>query len=475
MKKFLQNWSLLTVSNFVYQGLLFLSFVRIARLLKPELYGQFTIILTATSIAQVFSSLGLQKIVIREIARDHSKSLKVAKLSIVPIALATLLSGLFLVFYLVKIESFSDFSLLLLAAILFVALTVWNYAEPIAFGKQQMEISAYLNALSSIVFTASIFLLPSERYSLPAILVLYAGVFFLRAVVYLLWEWKNNYFSGADQKNDPDISTGYLLKRSMAYYGTNLLALPTVQLPVLLLGQFSGEKEVGYYGISNKLSMPLTLIATNLLTALYPILAKYYVENKDLFIQRTRKVFLFLAISGLVFTGVLGFFSRELVSIILGVSYEPAIETFTIQVWVALNLILHSFIATIFLSTDKENLMVKLSIFNSIVIGAFCYFGAYYGAIGLSVSSWIGLLIGFSFHWYFLSKSVGIKLGLYLNNVLFACFVLLSVLSFILVEYNIMVRSFAFVASVAFIWLLLRKNLKGDVIKLIGGVTEYVK
>jgi len=61
-----------------------------------------------------------------------------------------------------------------------------------------------------------------------------------------------------------------------------------------------------------------------------------------------------------------------------------------------------SFIASLFLATNNENLMVKLSIFNGLVIGGKLIRGSHYGAIGLAVGSLISFVVGFSLHWYFL-------------------------------------------------------------------------
>ncbi|MCX6149589.1 MAG: oligosaccharide flippase family protein [Ignavibacteriales bacterium] len=472
MKKFVKNWSILTLSNFLYQGFLFFSFVRIARGLKPELYGKFTIIITAVAIAQVFTSLGLQKIVIREIARENSIISYIAKISIKPILIATCISAVILSIYLFQFEKINDLILLSLSLVLLLALTIWNYAEPIAFGIQQMNISAYLNVISSLVFVIVLFIIPTNSYTIIIVTIVYVLIFFLRALIYLFVEWKKNYFSVKNQSVEViDLKT--LLNQSLPYWGTNLLAIPTLQLPILFLGQFSGQQEVGYYGICTKLSMPLTLIANNLLIAVYPVLAKYYVENKSTFLDRTKKIFIFLTVTGIIFTLALGLFSKEIVAIFLGKQYELARPAFSIQVWVTLNLILHSFIATIFLATDKEKILVKLSVFNSVVIGLAGYIGSYYGAVGLSIGAWFGLLVGFSFHWYFVIKKVGLKLKLSLSALLMIYFIGFSLVSFFFVDEIILIRIILFVILSSMSFLSLKSYFNSDLKNLLLTLRYY--
>lgn len=474
MNKFYKNWSLLTISNLIYQGLVFLSFVRIARLLKPELYGTFTIIITVTQIAQLFSSLGLQKIVIREIARDNKKTFIIAKLTIIPTLIATFFSLVILVFYLIKFEQLSDSFTLVFSAILFAALTLWNYTEPLAFGKQQMKLSSYLNVVSAVLLISAIYLIPGKYFDIRSALTIYVSIFVLRASAYLLIEWKAGYFSKIDGIQDSGITIKYLLDRSIAYYGTSLLAIPTVQLPILFLAQFSGEKEVGYYGIVNKLSMPLSLVANNLFTAVYPVLAKYFVDNKDEFIERTTKLFTLVAIFGIIFSLFLGIFSKEIVDIVLGEKYEPAVRTFAVQVWATLNLVLMSFIGTIFLATDKEKLMVKLSVFNSVVIGISCYFGAFYGALGLSISSWISLLVGLVFHWVFMIKATSIKFDIYLKLSYLFYFILSSVISVLVSDYSLILKMGIYILLTILLIASYKKYIKAEFLTFYYGIKNYV-
>lgn len=236
------------------------------------------------------------------------------------------------------------------------------------------------------------------------------------------------------------------MKQSLPFYGTLILSIPTQQLPLLFLGHFSGKEEVGYFGISNKFSLPLTLIVNNLLIAIYPMLSKYFVENKNAFLKRTEKILLIIIILGIIFTLGLGLFSKELILIFLGNNYEPAIRCFSVQVWISLNLIIHSFIATIFLATNKEKILVKLSVFNAIIIGLFSFIGSFYGADGLAIGIWFGLLFGLIIHWYFIHNVIGLQIQLKLRNIFLFCFISLSLVSFMIVDYPITLRLILFMS-----------------------------
>lgn len=475
MNKLYKNWSLLTLSNIVYQGLFFLSFVKIARLFKPELFGIFTVIITSTQMAQIFSSLGLQKITIREIARDYGKQYIVAKLTLLPTILSSLISAALLIVYLLVFENIHESFILIASSVIFISLMVWNYAEPLAFGKQQMKISANGNIISSCIFTAMIFLIPSAYLNFYSVLAIYGGVFLFRSLVYIIFEWKEGYFRKTGGDPQDGITVKYLLGKSLAFYGTTLLSIPIVQLPILFLSQFSGEKEVGYFGIINKLSMPLSLVANNLFTALYPVLAKYFVDDEKAFREKTIKMFYLLSISGIVLSAFLGFFSKEVVGIVLGGLYLPAVKTFSIQVWATLLIIQSTFIGTIFLAMDEEKLMVKLSILNSALIGTACYLGAYYGAFGLSLSMWGSLVLGFIPHWYFMSKRVNLRFDPRFVFFLSLYFLVFSIISFTITDIYPSYKIFFFLGALILVYITLKNYFISDVVFAFNFVRNIFK
>lgn len=136
MKKLLFNWSILTISNLIYQILIFAVLLKIAKILEPAQFGLFTIITTAVTIAQIFTSLGLQKVITREVSRETSSISKIAVISITPTLIAFAICTFILLIYLINIENISSLDILFFAGILLFGLTVWNYAEPLAFGIQ---------------------------------------------------------------------------------------------------------------------------------------------------------------------------------------------------------------------------------------------------------------------------------------------------------------------------------------------------
>ncbi len=429
MKTFVRNWSFLTISGFLQQVLGFLCVIRIARYLQPENYGNYIIIITSVGIAQTIASLGLRQIVIREIARKKNVSSAIAEKVLILLSVSVTVSAIGLLVYLRYSGEVGQTSLLLLSVALLLSQTLWNFSEPLAFGRQEMQYSSILGILGSGMWFVLIYFLPASNFTLELALSVYVFAQVIRSVTYAVVEWRKGYFRKEPGSEREVVASKNLLRHSLPLYATNLLTIPVTQLPILFLGLYAGKSEVGFYGVGNRFVVPLTLISGTLVSAVYPILARDFVSNREAFKANSKRVFLGIAIAGMFMCWTLALFSRQLITILLGAKYGPAVLPFEIQIWVALNLAMHSFVGTIFLAADLEYLMVKLSVFNAVAIGAANFYGAHFGAAGLAVSNWCGLLAGFTFHWYFIVKRVGIKIPAGRLSAVATSFVLLSAAS----------------------------------------------
>lgn len=403
MKKFVKNWSYLTISNFIQQGIGFICLIRIARLFGPDNLGIYTIILTAVGIGQVISTLGLKQIIIREIARRNEVVSIIARKMFNILVLPIVISSFLLIIYLIFFAYIQNITLLIFSIFYLFSYVLWNIFESLAFGKQEMQLSSIIGIISSAIWLGFVLILPQQYFTLNNVFIGFVLIQIGKIGAYYLVELQRNYFYNNNLDSNI-VNTRLLLIQSLPLYGTQLLTIPISQLPLLFLGQFSSKSEVAYYGIGNKLVLPILLITENLLAAIYPILAQNFVIDRSSYIERSKKFFLAISFSGIFIAIIFSILSKQIVSILFGIKYLEASKPLLTQIWISMNMVLLSFIGTIFLSSNNERLMIKLSLFNGIFIGTASFIGSHYGAKGLALSIWISLLIGFLLHWYFVRK-----------------------------------------------------------------------
>jgi O-antigen/teichoic acid export membrane protein len=408
----LQNWSLLTSASFIQTGLNFLSLVRIARILSPVDYGRYIFFLTVVTIAQVIVSLGLRNISIREIARNPHALPFFAHQTSKIILLATVFIGSLLVLFLHTHEEIRS-SLLLLEILFFlIAQASWDFAETLAFGLSQMRVSALLSIISALAWLVVVWSLPAPWMILEVVFGAFVTVQVLRSCIYLGWEWRAKYFLLTDLSRNYYVRSRELLRQSLPILGTNLLSLPVSQLPLMFLASYSGMNQVAYFGIGNKLTQPIQIVLVSIFPAILPMLSVASSKDPELFKKQIEKLFMILSFLGITIATLVSLFGNEIILLLFGDKYFPAILPLSFQLWIAIQSVLFGLIGLIFIVMNQERTMIRLSLVNATLIGCSAYVGSHYGALGISLALLVSGALGFIIHWYFLGKIVSATISL---------------------------------------------------------------
>ncbi len=401
MAGLLKDWIILLGSNVFQHGFTAITYLYLARVFKPEEYGIFSVILTVVTIAQLIASLGMNRIVTREIASRPANAGALIQKFRFYLSLAASVIAFFIVIYLFYFEAITEITLLVFIVTLFIVNTGWNYFESIAFGYSKFRLVGITGAVFAIVIFLVVFISIKDCSQLSLVIIIIAAAGLLKLLI------MNYYIHQLSGEGAEEGREGFsLISSSLPLYGTVLLSLPIIQMPVLFLSQFSGKAEVGYFAAISKFTVPITLIIHNLNTIILPKLSHKYNSDREGFKQMTRNLFLLIVLGGILLSFVSGTFSREMIWLFLGSSYDPASLPLALQFWITLNMMFHSFIGTVMVSAGKEKLMVKLSVFNAVVVGSFIVAGSFYGALGMSIAMWCGYLVGIIVHLYFLNISV---------------------------------------------------------------------
>lgn len=455
----IRNWSLLTISSFVQTVLNFVCVVRIARVLGPEDFGQYTYLLAAATIAQIFAALSLRNVSIREIVRTPAAFPMVARESSKAVAVATFVSGVGLVLFLAMWSNTQTPLLLMLIFVFVISQSIWSITETLAFSRSQMQVSAVLFIVSSVLWLLLIYGVPAELLTLETVFGSFVAVQMLRSLMYLWWEWRAAYFIPSPDACSYSITAKGLLRQSLPILGSALLAVPISLLPVMFLAAYSGMNQVGFYGIANRLTQPLYLISGALFSAIYPSLSANWVQRPDLFRSNALKLLLTLAGAGIGVVAVISCLSKEVVALLFGVKYLPAVIVLSLQVWVVLNWIMHNYLGSLFIAANRERTMVQLSLVNALIIGSAAYAGAHYGAIGLSFALWVAGLVGFTIHWIVLKQMLPGVFSLGDELRIFVPYMTLSVLSYILPDLTLGTRLLGLAGVSGMLWWLFRRQV----------------
>lgn len=438
----IKNFSVLTGTNIAIQFLSVFSSIRLARLLRPDGYGLYNLIMVETGIFSIIAYFGLSIVIIRCVARNKSDSKSIFQVSN-KIRLVTTSVALFsLIIYNVFIDETTFTPLLLsLLSICVISQSIWDSIQSISFGNERMESAGYINLIFTGLWVISVYIIPKVIFQIDILLIIYVFIQLIKALSY--YYWLNEKILGKNQSSifNPDISIKTITNQSSYYFILAIFTAIQNQVPILLLNQTSRLDQVGIFNLGNRILSPLQMVLWMALTSLYPSLSRLAFTNKELFAERIKNIINFLVIVGIWGSICFTLLSREVVLLLYGVAYLDSAKVILIQCWFTLLYSIFCTIGTVLNSYDKQRQIAILSMIYGILGFPIFIIGAKNGAIGLAWAFVIAGYINMTYHWIVFKKLLSPYLTSIYSYKLFSVIIVGTICSlFVPFEYNLLLK-----------------------------------
>jgi|KBSMisStaDraftv2_1062788.scaffolds.fasta_scaffold00187_13 O-antigen/teichoic acid export membrane protein len=404
-----KNFSALTISNILVQGLSIFSSIKIARTLYPEDFGKYSFILVLFGIYNVIACLGIRNVMIRTIAIHPDQSRTIYRRSVLLRSIAFLPVVLIIFLYNNYFSKIVlDNTLLVLLCIQVYFLMWWDGVESVTYGHQKMNISASINLGATLLWVFVVLLLPRSLISIRSLIIVTIALQFGKsALMYLLVRRKKLLTGGSAE---PGL-TMQILKDSSSYYILMLFTLVSTQFPIIYLAQNAGDKEIAFYNIANRIIAPAQLLLLTLANSLFPSISRLYVSDQRRFSEVVNSVFLLVIYGGICFAFFLSLFSSEIIGLLYGDGYHKSAYVISIQAWYDVLYGAFCLFGTILGAVNKQRLLAKLSIIYALVSIPLLYTGSKYGSVGLSAAFFATAVINMTYHMYWIQKILPEKIS----------------------------------------------------------------
>lgn len=383
------SWFYLMLTAVLQHGATAVTLIFLANKTNPEVYGKFSSIWAVINIGAMLALIGMNRIVTREIAAKPDNHRPIMKVYPLILTATSFISVIGIVWYLYRVESIVESQLLSFIVFYFILFIGISFFESIFYGHSKFILFGVIGSIGSVVLVLLTVFFLSAQNPLELIFIFLTASTLLKLIILTVFYFRLNRVKPNNEKYE----VKRLLEMSLPFYGTVLLGIPFLQLPVLLVSQLSGPTEAGYYGIIIKFTAPLLILTQNLNTILFSKFSRDYALRKIDFAASVGLIFNFLlAFSGISIL-VISVFSREIIEIFVGVNYLPAVDSLVLNWWVTLMAVIHNFIGTVMLAVGKEKLLMRLSIINSAVMTVTIYISAHFGAFGMLIGIWLGYFL----------------------------------------------------------------------------------
>jgi len=414
---FLQN-IILTIIGVLY-------WVVLARLLGPEKLGVLAIGFSIVSIFGIGTLQGLQPAIVRYVAGYLKKGeISKARSVILYSAKIKIITGLFfaiLLFLLSKIIALNVyhnselFEILRLMSVLVLINSVSSIFPSIFEGLQKFEYSLYLSTTASILNFIFVINLVLFGYGLKGAVF---GLITSAIITCIIGYIKSSQLMPKSNLNEK-ISIKELLGFSVPYSVSTMFYLIYENAGNLILGYFYSPVIVGYFSFAYNIANYPTKISYALHTGLLPSMSELH-ATKD---RKTyEEVYLYsvkyLMILGCFVTTMVIVFSKELVLLLGGAEFLPAVILLQIMVLLNIARIAGAPNQSLFLSIGNTSIILKITMLKAFLeVLLYIALIPLFGAIGAAVAMVISWMIVFGVNFFAVWKIGNIKIPLhYLTN-----------------------------------------------------------
>ena len=409
MKKIIQNISLNFVMKIISYLFSFLTIVYVTRIFSPDLFGSISFSITIISYFLMFSSLGIPIYAMRLCIKNKNNQEELNKVFNEMFSINFILSiicFLLLLIFIFTIPSFIKNKFILLIYGMSILLNMigceWLYKglEKYKFLTISLFITKMISFLGIILLVKS----PND-YLIYIFLFLLASygvniIYFFNLKKYVNFSFKLH----INVKHFKPLLVFFLMSCSVAIYSN---------LDIIFLNLFKGDYVTGLYAIIGKTKTILTMIGGIFWVSILPKATTLYNEKKYKdFESLTKKVLFIIFLIQFLVTILCFIFAHDIIFIIGGSEYLPAVNAFKITLFSLIPIGLSNILGgQVLIPTNNENKLLTSEIIgavfnflsNLVIIPFFSLEGAALTTVISEIIVWILCL-------YFIKKNLNINL-----------------------------------------------------------------
>jgi len=331
-KKYLSNTSWLFAEKIFRIAIGLFITVWLARYLGPEQFGIFNYALSFVAIFGVLSSLGLDKLVTKELLSHPQDSHEIMGTSFTLRFIGAILLLPLAAFSISIVRPEND--LVFIMVIIISSAFFFTSFEVIKYWFEshvQAKYSAIIDAI--VIFTSST--IKGVLIILEAPLIAFAWVVLIESILLatgliIIYIQKSNKIS--DWKVS-FVKVKYLLKEAYPLILSGAVFVLFTRIDQVMLGSMIGDEAVGVYAAAVRISEGWMFIPAIIATSLFPAMLNARKNNYTLYLQRTQHLLNLMAVLGVsVAIGVI-FIASPFMNLIFGESYSQSSSILIIHIW----------------------------------------------------------------------------------------------------------------------------------------------
>jgi len=366
IQRIAKNTIVLFIANIISKIISFFYVMYTARYLGAEGFGILSFALAFTAIFGVFTDLGLSPLTVREVARDKSLAGKyLGNITVIKIFLVIITFGLIAIT--INLLGYSRQTVkvvyFIALSVIFGAFTGIFYSIFQAFEK--MEYQSLGQILNSALMLLGVVVAIKKDFGVIGIASLYFIVKIIILgynIIILKWKFTNSVSASTNKILEVDWNFWKSTIKEALPFG---LAITFVMIfywiDSVMLSLMKGNTVVGWYNAAYRMVLFLLFIPNSFISAIYPIMSKFYITSQDHLRLSLEKSFKYLTILGVPIGVGTTLLAKKFILMIFGLEYTNSIIALQILVWSSVFIFMSQPFANLLNCLNKQSIVTKIT------------------------------------------------------------------------------------------------------------------
>jgi O-antigen/teichoic acid export membrane protein len=367
-----KNFITLSLAQLVSTGLSLVLVILITRFIGDVGYGQFSFAMSLAATLTVLTPLGLDQLIVREVARHKEAAAKyLGNALVIGLVLGALFLGVLAPIALLIHLPAESAVVLYLASAYYVCINLSATMKGLFRAYERMEYDALLTSGRNILTATTVAAVLLLGYSLYAV----ATAYVLAAVVELGATLFVSLRRFVKPKLELDLTfIKHILPAALPFALMALVIATYTQIDVILLGVLRDDATVGWYKAGIAVISAFTNIPIILSSTIFPVMSRFHISAKRSLALTLQKSAKFLLVLGLPITAGLILLAEPIMTKFFGLVFLPAVPSLRILAIFVPFSFLNSILGVTFASIGKQHLRLTFYLLSTLVRVVLMYF-----------------------------------------------------------------------------------------------------
>lgn len=405
VKRVAKNSLMIMLSATVTKILSLIFIIFATRYLGDIGFGKYSFVFALLSFFTVFIAFGMDTLVIREVAKDKSKSNAFLINSAALKSFLSLISWLVIIFLIAVLKKEPKINLgIIIIGFSLLPNSIVGSFEAIFSAYEKMEYNTLIEIFFRVVIVGLGLLVIFLDYGLITIFLV-SLVASILAFLFCTYIYTNKIGKIKIEINYNLCKN--LLKMSYAFALTGVFVAIYHRIDTVMLSIMKGDAPVGWYGAAYGLTESFLFIPAAICSAVFPVLSKLYGESKKSFNLAYKRSFKFLLLLAVPVGVGITVLADKIIPLVYKPEFDNSIIALRILIWAVAFIFLNAIMTSTLYVANKQKVVAKMTLVLVILnIGLNYFFIPRYSYVGASWTTVITEMVAFVFCYYVISKSI---------------------------------------------------------------------